>query len=220
MYAPSATAALVATKNRKVKFADHNDLPDTKTKFIHSIEEVLQFTGAAQFPCLMKPVHFREWERFPDGHPLLNQKIATAYSPNELEAQYRLVDSVTPAVVVQEIIEGPDDAKLVYMACYGAGGRRLGSCVVRELRTTPIYFGSASVVEPISDPETDALCDGFFQSIGYEGLRELELTRDSRDGRVKLIEANPRYSVTAHAAPIGGSDLGSTHYLDLIGELV
>jgi predicted ATP-grasp superfamily ATP-dependent carboligase len=92
--------------------------------------------------------------------------------------------------------------------------------LVRELRTAPIYFGSASVVEPISDPETEALCDRFFQSIGYAGLCELELKRDSRDGRVKLIEANPRYSVTADAAPYAGVDLGWLHYQDLIGEPV
>jgi D-aspartate ligase len=215
-----ATQALLATKRRQYEIADMNGLPVPKTRFVQSIEEVRQFAGAAQFPCLMKPVHFREWERFPDGHPLLNQKIALAYSPDEFEAQYRLVESVTPAVVVQEIIEGPDEAKMVYLSCYGQGGRRLGSCMVRELRTTPIYFGSASIVEPISDPETDALCDGFFRSIGYEGLCELELKRDSRDGRVKLIEANPRYSVTADAGTYAGVDLGWLHYLDLIGEPV
>lgn len=215
-----ATQALLATKKRQYEIADTNGLPVPKTRFVQSIEEVRQFARQAQFPCLMKPVHFREWERFPAGHPLLNQKIATANSPEELEAKYHSVDSVTPAVVVQEIIEGPDDAKMVYLSCYGRGGRRLGSCLVRQLRTTPIYFGSASIVEPINDPETEALCDGFFQSIWYEGLCELELKRDSRDGRVKLIEANPRYSVTADAAPYAGVDLGWLHYLDLIGEPV
>jgi predicted ATP-grasp superfamily ATP-dependent carboligase len=215
-----ATQALLATKRRQYEIADFNGLPVPKTRFVESIEEVREFGSEAQFPCLMKPLHFREWQRYPNGHPLLNQKIALAYSRDELEANYSLAESVTPAVVVQEIIEGPDDAKLVYLSCYGRGGKRLGSCIVRELRTTPIYFGSASVVEPISDPETDALCDGFFQSIGYEGLCELELKRDSRDGRVKLIEANPRYSVTADAAPYAGVDLGWLHYLDLIGEPV
>lgn len=215
-----ATQALLATKKRQYEIADLNGLPVPKTRFVESIAEVRQFASATQFPCLMKPSHFREWQQFPKGHPLLNQKIALASSPDELEAKYRLVESVTPAVVVQEIIEGPDDAKLVYLSCYGRGGRRLGSCLVRELRTTPIYFGSASVVEPIGDPDTDALCDGFFHSIGYEGLCELELKRDSRDGRIKLIEANPRYSVTADAAPYAGVDLGWLHYLDLIGEPV
>jgi predicted ATP-grasp superfamily ATP-dependent carboligase len=213
-----ATQALLATKKRQYEIADGNGLPVPKTKFVESIEEVRSFANEAQFPCLMKPVHFREWERFPNGHPLLNQKIALAYSQTELEANYRSAESVTSAVVIQEIIEGPDTAKMVYLSCYGRGGKRLGSCMVRELRTTPIHFGSASVVEPISDPETDAICDGFFQSIQYEGLCELELKRDSRDGRVKLIEANPRYSVTADAASYGGVDLGWLHYMDLIDE--
>ena len=215
-----ATQALLATKQRQYRFAEENGLPVPKTKFVQSIEEVRQFGSEARFPCLLKPVHCREWERYPRGHPLLNQKIALASSPDELEAKYRLAETVTPAVVVQEIIEGPDDAKLVYLSCYGRGAKRLGSCIVRELRTNPIYFGSASVVVPIDDPETDALCDGFLRTVGYEGLCELELKRDIRDGRVKLIEANPRYSVTSDAAPYAGVDLGWLHYLDLIGEQV
>ena len=215
-----ATQALLATKKRQYEIADLNGLPVPTTRFVQSLEEVRAFAREATFPCLMKPVHFREWQMFPAGHPLLHQKIALADSPAELEAQYELAAGVTPAVVVQEIIEGPDTAKMVYLSCYGRGGRRLGSCVVRELRTTPIYFGSASIVEPVSEPETDALCDGFFRSIDYEGLCELEIKRDSRDGKVRLIEANPRYSVTADAAFYGGVDLGWLHYLDLIGEPV
>ena len=214
------TQALLATKKRQYEIADLNGLPVPKTRFIESVEQLRSFASEAQFPCLMKPVHFREWEKLPAGHPLLNQKISLASSTTALEESYSTVESVTPAVVLQEIIEGPDDAKMVYLSCYGQGGRRLGSCLVRELRTTPIYFGSASVVEPFSDPEIDALCDNFFRSIGYEGLCELELKRDSRDGRVKLIEANPRYSVTADAAPYAGVDLGWLHYQDLIGEPV
>jgi predicted ATP-grasp superfamily ATP-dependent carboligase len=215
-----ATQALLATKKRQYEIADVNGLPVPKTSFVASLEALRNFAASAQFPCLIKPVHFREWERLPAGHPLLNQKIALATSKDELEATYRMVESVTPAVVAQEIIEGPDDAKLVYLSCYGRGSKRLGACLVRELRTTPIYFGSASVVEPISDSEVDVLCDNFFQSIGYEGICELELKRDNRDGCVKLIEANPRYSVTADAAPYAGVDLGWLHYLDLIGETV
>jgi D-aspartate ligase len=215
-----ATQALLATKERQYEIAGANGLPIPKTSFIESINDVRKFADEALFPCLIKPVHFREWARLPLGHPLLNEKVAIAKSPAELEEKYISVKDVTPSVVLQEIIEGPDDAKLVYLSCYGRGGRRLASCVVRQLRADPIFFGSASVVEPINDPETEAMCARFFESIRYEGLCELELKRDSRDGRVKLIEANPRYSVTADAAPYAGVDLGWLHYLDLIGEPV
>lgn len=123
-------------------------------------------------------------------------------------------------MVIQEIIEGPDTAKLVYLSCYGVDGRRIAACMVRELRTTPIYFGSASVVEPTTDLEADSACDRFLRGIQYSGICEIEIKRDSRDGRVKLIEANPRYSVTADAAIYAGVDLGWLHYLDMIGEHV
>jgi predicted ATP-grasp superfamily ATP-dependent carboligase len=134
-----------------------------------------------------------------------------------LRARYDSVKAFTPEVVVQEMIEGPDTAKLVYLSCYGLTGKRLASCVVREIRTGPIYFGSASVVEPIDDPETDELSHRFLSNIGYAGICELEVKRDTRDGSVKLIEANPRYSGTADAAPYAGVDIGWLHYLDLIG---
>lgn len=215
-----ATQALLATKERQYEIADDNGLSVPKTRFVQSLEAVKQFASEARFPCLIKPVHFREWERFPVGHPLLNQKTAQANSPDELESVYRLVAGVTPEVVIQEIVEGPDDGKLCFLGCYGKGGKRLGSCVVRLMRTTPIYFGSASIVRPVDDPEAHDLSDAFFRKLGYEGLCELELKRDSRDGQVKLIEANPRYSVTFDAAPYAGIDMGWLHYLDLIGEPV
>jgi len=215
-----AMQALLATKKRQYDIAGEHGLPVPRTQLVRSLDELVRFGAEARFPCLIKPVHFREWEGFPAGHPLLNQKIALAHSPAELESKYRLAEAANPELVVQEVIEGRDDAKLVYLSCYGRDGVRLGSCMVRELRTYPIYYGSASVVEPIDDPETDALCDAFLLGIGYTGLCEIELKRDSRDGCVKMIEANPRYSVTADAAPYAGVDLGWLHYLDLIGEKV
>ncbi len=215
-----AAQALLATKKRQYEIAGKNGLPAPRTQLVRSLDELFRFGAEARFPLLLKPLHFREWERFPAGHPLLNQKTTLAHSLAELEARYRLAESACPELVVQEVIEGPDDAKLVYLSCYSRDGSRLGACMVRELRTHPIYYGSASVVEPIDDPETDALCDTFLRRIGYTGLCEIELKRDSRDGCVRMIEANPRYSVTADAAPYAGVDLGWLHYLDLIGEQV
>ncbi len=77
----------------------------------------------------------------------------------------------------------------------------------RELRCDPVGFGPASVSEPVVDPETDRVCDEFLRSIGYVGICEIEMKWDDRDGRVKLIEANPRLSGGGDAAPYAGVDL-------------
>jgi predicted ATP-grasp superfamily ATP-dependent carboligase len=219
-HAGASVQALLATKQRQYDLAGEHGLPVPRTQFVSSVEEMSAFASSARFPCLFKPLHAREWGRLPAGHPFRGTQLVVAGSAEELLAKYRLVAEIIPALVVQEVIEGPDTAKLVYLSCYGVDGRRIGACMVREVRTTPIYFGSASVVEPVVDEEADSLSDGFLRSIGYAGICELELKRDSRDGRVKLIEANPRYSVTADAAPYAGVDLGWLHYLDLIGRPV
>lgn len=219
-YAAATAQGLLATKQRQYDLAAEHGLGVPRTRFIKSYEEAIEFSSTGRFPFLIKPIHFREWERFPRGHPLRNRKTAIVISPEELKKTYQMLVQGSPQVVIQEIIEGPDTAKLVYLSCYSVDGRRIGVCIVRELRTTPIYFGSASVVEPVTDLDSDSGCDRFLKGIGYSGICEIELKRDSRDGRVKMIEANPRYSVTADAAVYGGVDLGWLHYLDLIGQHV
>jgi D-aspartate ligase len=213
----ASTQALLATKKRQYEIAASHGLPTARTKFVRSLGDLEEFAASAQFPCLIKPLHCREWEHMPVGHPLLSQKLALAATPEELARQYNSVAEYTPELVVQEVIEGPDTAKFCYVSCYSQNGNRLGACVVQQVRTDPIYFGSASVVEPVIDPEVDSLSDNFLRNIGYAGLCELELKRDTRDGKLRLIEANPRYSVTSDAAPYAGVDVGWLHYLDLIG---
>jgi D-aspartate ligase len=215
-----AVQALLSTKKRQYDIAREHGLPVPRTQFVKSLEEVKEFGRIARFPCLIKPIHFREWQNLPENDPLWYKKLLMVMTAEDLEASYRMACRVNPEMVLQEIIEGPDTAKLVYLSCYARDGRRIGHCIVRELRTAPIDFGSASVVEPVVDREADALCDGFLRGAGYTGLCEIELKRDSRDGKVKMIEANPRYSVTADAAFYAGVDLGWLHYLDLIGQPV
>jgi len=216
----AAVQGLMATKKRQYELAGGHGLPVPRTRFVSSAADLADFASVARFPCLFKPLHAREWGRLPAGHPFRGAQLVLAGSAEELLEKYKAVAELNPELVVQEVIEGPDTAKLVYLACYGRDGRRIGACMMRELRTTPIYFGSASVVEPVSDPEADQLCDGFLRGIGYAGICEIELKRDTRDGRVKMIEANPRYSVTADAAPYAGVDIGWLHYLDIIGQPV
>jgi hypothetical protein len=55
------------------------------------------------------------------------------------------------------------------------------------------------------------------QSIGYKGIVEIEVKRDEKDGKVKLIEVNPRLSGGGDAAPYAGVDLAWIHYQEVIG---
>ena len=211
---------ILAAKERQYDLAVERGMPLPRTKFAKTVGEVCEFGSSAQFPCVIKPVRSYDWAQVPRDHPLANRKVVPAGTPKELEERYRIVATVNPEVVVQEVIEGPERDKFVYLSCYSTDRRRIARCIVRELRTAPIIYGNASIVEPVEDDEVDSICDGFLQRIGYSGLCEIEVKRDSRDGQIKMIEANARYTGTSDAAPYAGVDLGWLHYLDLIGQRV
>ena len=211
---------LLADKETQYNLAAKHAMPMPRTAYATCEDHVVAFGKDARFPCLLKPTHFRQWQRFPDRHPLSYQKVAIARDREQLVELYRLAVAVNPLVILQEIIEGPDTDKRVYLSCYDSRGERVGHAMFRELRCDPVGFGPASVSEPVNDPETDAVCDAFLRSIGYVGICEIEMKWDSYDRRVKLIEANPRLSGGGDAAPYAGVDLPWLHYLDLIGQRV
>ena len=211
---------LLGTKEKQYDIALRHGMPLPRTRFVRSIDEVIEFGSSARFPCLLKPLQQLQWEFAPEGHPLRDSKVVVVDSAEKLAEKYRLAAEISSHMVVQEVIEGPDTAKLVYLSCYSTAGHRIGTCMLREFRSFPMHFGSASVVAPTSDPEADSLCDQFLRKLSYAGLCEIELKQDSRDGQLKMIEVNPRYSGSADAAPYAGVPLGWLHYLDLIGQPV
>jgi predicted ATP-grasp superfamily ATP-dependent carboligase len=208
----------LAEKRTQYKLAWEHGMPMPRTEFVSCLEEVQAFGRGAAFPCVVKPNHFREWQRFPVDHPLSYQKVAVVNDASQLCETYKSASTVTPEVILQEMIQGDDSVKSVYLSCYDSQGRRIANAMFRELRCDPMYFGPASVTEPFFDQEVDGICDNFLKSMRYSGLCEIELKRDTRDGQVKLIEANPRLTGGGDAAPYAGVDLCWVHYLDLIGR--
>jgi predicted ATP-grasp superfamily ATP-dependent carboligase len=144
--------------------------------------------------------------------------VLVARDRGELIACYELASPAGARIVLQEVIQGPDTNKRVYMAHYGSGtGARTGFAMFRELRCSPVAFGVPTVCESRPDPEAAATCDDFLRAIGFRGICEIEGKHDSRSGRFLLIEANPRLSGAGDAGNHNGVDLAWLHYLDLIG---
>lgn len=217
---PSTVAlhGALAEKRTQYKLAQEHRMPMPRTEFVSSLEEAQAFGGSAVFPCVIKPNHFREWQRFPIDHPLSYQKVAVVNDSSQLCETYELASAMTPEVILQEMIQGDDSVKSVYLSCYDSQGRRIANAMFRELRCDPMWFGPASVTEPFFDHEVDVICDDFLKKVRYSGICEIEVKRDTRDGQVKLIEANPRLTGGGDAAPYSGVDLCWVHYLDLIGR--
>ena len=214
--APRLQASLT-TKEQQYGLAKQYGLPCPRSEYIVDAASLEDFARTARFPCILKPRQQREWSSLPEGNPLRGHKLVFSENPAELRKHYSHAEAFRPEAVVQEMILGPDSAKYCYLSAYGRDGSRLGYCVVQEFRAWPVMFGSASIVEPVPDEEIAEVCDRFLRAVGYVGICEIEVKRDTRDGRVYLVEVNPRFSGTGDCAIYTGVEVGWLHYLDLIG---
>jgi predicted ATP-grasp superfamily ATP-dependent carboligase len=96
------------------------------------------------------------------------------------------------AVVVQELIPGRGAAQFSYAALWDRG-RPVASLTARRSRQYPIDFGYTSTfVETVARADVERAACYFLESLGYDGLVEVEFKHDARDGRLKLLDVNAR----------------------------
>jgi predicted ATP-grasp superfamily ATP-dependent carboligase len=141
-----------------------------------------------EFPVVLKPAYKQTLNRF------TRSKAWLARDRSELLTLYddavRLVD---PSIVmIQEMIEGGGENQFSF-ACLCADGRPVGSLTARRTRQYPLDFGTGSFVETLELPEIEIPAKRLIGSLRYSGVAELEFKYDSRDGKYKLLEMNPRF---------------------------
>jgi predicted ATP-grasp superfamily ATP-dependent carboligase/glycosyltransferase involved in cell wall biosynthesis len=107
---------------------------------------------------------------------------------------YRSARELIPAdrLMLQELIPGGGECQLAYGALC-RDGSVLASVAANRLRQWPVDFGRASTyVETIAEDELEGPAQTLLAASGFTGVVELEFKRDPRDGRLRLLDVNPR----------------------------
>src|SRR5262249_53130293 len=94
---------ILADKHTQYELAARHGLAMPRTQCARTPDDVREFARSATFPCLLKPIHFREWLRCPADHPLFRRKVAIAQSEADLRESYRRAAEINPFVILQEI---------------------------------------------------------------------------------------------------------------------
>jgi predicted ATP-grasp superfamily ATP-dependent carboligase len=141
-----------------------------------------------RFPAILKPAVKH------DGNAFTLAKAWRADDRAALLARYD--DAVAlvgaEAVVVQELIPGRGAAQFSYAGLWDRG-RPVASLTARRSRQYPIDFGYTSTfVETIARADVEHAACRFLESLGYDGLVEVEFKHDARDGGLKLLDVNAR----------------------------
>jgi predicted ATP-grasp superfamily ATP-dependent carboligase len=95
-------------------------------------------------------------------------------------------------ILVQERIPGGGENQFSFCAVC-RDGRAYASLVAQRRRQYPVDFGNASTfVETTKQADVEAAGRRFLESIGFDGLAEVEFKFDPRDGKYKILDVNPR----------------------------
>lgn len=94
--------------------------------------------------------------------------------------------------VVQEYIPGDTSAMRVVLLLFNRSSELIGHFTARKILQWPETGGVTAVAESTHEPELVKLVVPFFEHLDWQGLAEVELKLDPRDGLPKVIEVNPR----------------------------
>ncbi len=140
------------------------------------------------YPVILKPAvnhHF---------FPQTNIKALPADNSSELRHGFAQMSRyIQPSeILVQERIPGGGENQFSFCAVC-QGGRAYASLVAQRRRQYPVDFGNASTfVETTDQPVVAEAGRRFLENIGFDGLAEVEFKFDSRDGKYKILDVNPR----------------------------
>jgi predicted ATP-grasp superfamily ATP-dependent carboligase len=169
-----------------------------------------------EFPVILKPAVKESFNR------LTAAKAWRVGGRHELLRLYEEACRLVPAetVMVQELVPGCGEAQFSYAALCD-DGRPLASLVARRARQHPAELGRASTfVETIACQEVVEPSLRILEAMRLTGLVEVEFKRDPRDGRLKLLDVNPRVWGWHTVGAAAGVDFSHLLWLFACGEPV
>lgn len=193
------------------KAAKEVGVPAPKFWKVQTEEDICQLSEEFVYPLIVKP---KISHLFQDK---FKRKFFKAGNLNQLLESFRLADRAGIEVVILEEIPGPDSRLCSYYTYMDEDGNPLFDFTKRIIRRYPVNMGLASYhitdrVEGVREPSLKLL-----RHVGLQGLANAEFKYDERDGQLKLIECNVRFTAANSLVARAGFDLGSFVYNRIVG---
>jgi D-aspartate ligase len=145
-------------------------------------------TVECPFPVILKPAMRLGFNR------LHRDKAWRVEDRASLLARYQKACKLLPPemLMVQEVVPGWGESQFSYAALC-QDGCPLASIVAKRTRQFPMDFGRFSTyVETVEEPQVVEPAVRLLAAMRLTGLVEIEFKRDSRDGKFKILDLNPR----------------------------
>jgi len=208
---PLEVTRFALDKRLTYRRADELEIAAPWTAVGNSVAEIE--AQGVPYPVILKPAvnhHF---------FPQTNVKALPADNPSELQRGFAQMSRyIDPSeILVQERIPGGGENQFSFCAVCREG-HAYASIVAQRRRQYPVDFGNASTfVETTEQPIVEAAGRRFLESIGFDGLAEVEFKFDPRDGKYKILDVNPRTWGWHTLGKAAGIDFSYTLWRQAVG---
>ncbi len=179
---------------------------------VENADQLRQIEGELSFPLIVKPLLSHLFQKKFGGRKFLNVN-----SHAEVRAALEQVWASGLQAMICEWIPGPDHLLSNYYTYIDRSGTPLFHFTKKVIRRFPKNEGLTSYHLTDWDPEVADMGWRFLSGIGFRGLANVEFKRDVRDGQLKLVECNARFTAPQELFVRCGLDTASIVYNDLVG---
>jgi predicted ATP-grasp superfamily ATP-dependent carboligase len=210
-----AEPALVEDLVDKVRFqvlAERLGLPVPATRRIRPAETTLPPDLDLRFPVVVKPPRrCATWRAIEKA-----QKALQLDTPADLQEVWPRLAAAGGEFVVQEMIPGPETCIESYHVYVDGSGAIAGAFTGRKIRTFPVSCGYSTALTVTAAADVAVLGRDLVGRLGIRGVAKFDFKR-APDGRLFLLEVNPRFNVWHHLGAVAGMNLPALVYADLVG---
>ena len=209
-----ADATLVENLLDKARFQDlaqRFGLPVPPAQHFHPVAAEPEDLDLA-FPVILKPL--TRLERWNDTFGL--RKAVEVENLDALRALWPQLLRAGVELVAQQLIAGAESQIESYHTYVDRTGAIAGEFTGRKIRTYPLRYGHTTALELTDAADVRRLGRDIVERLELSGVAKLDFKRDG-EGKLHLLEINPRFTLWHHAAAVAGLNIPALVYADLTG---
>jgi len=200
-------------KQATITLARQAGVPTPNFWAIRSDEDVLRIRDEIHFPVMVKPINSQAFESdFGRKLFIIEEDF------DEVCEKVALSRSRGHDVMVVEMIPGPDSLLSAYYTYRTPDGGYLYEYTLRAVRRWPVNRGGGTFHQSEWLPETAKMGRKLFNGIDWQGIANVEFKRDTRDGKLKIIEVNVRFTAPHRLVTGAGAPIDVIIYCHLTGQ--
>jgi len=212
----AAEPALVEDLLDKGRFqilAERLHLPVPQTRRLSPDQGAALENVNLDFPLIVKPL-----TRCAEGWmPIAGSAKALQLNrPEELRALWQRMAAAGVDAVAQELVPGPETCIESYHTYVDDQGEIVGEFTGRKIRTYPVEYGQSTALVITDCPEVATLGRELTRRLSLRGVAKFDFKRGP-DGKLRLLEINPRFNLWHHPGALAGVNLPALVYGDLAG---